>query len=160
PEKIVTTTVHPYLGLLPFEAQRVFFTLGLPSHLVHEFTAIARKLFQAVLESDATLAEINPLIINGERHLQPLDAKINLDDNALYRPPDFEALRDVEAEDPYERLAREAGISFVKLQGEVGCMVNGAGLAMTTMDLVKLAGGNPSNFLDVGGGGGADKVAA
>ena len=119
-----------------------------------------RGLFAAFVGTDADLAEINPLVVTGDGRLEALDAKIVLDDSALPRHPDLEAMRDLDEEEPSEIAAREAGISFIKLDGTIGCMVNGAGLAMTTMDLVKLAGGEPANFLDIGGGAKADQVAA
>ena len=166
PAAIVRIHAHPTLGLLPFEARRLAFSMGLGAHL-KEAVAIATGLVTTMRAYDADLVEINPLAIVRERaadgshteRLVCLDAKITLDDSALPRHPELEALRDPDEEEPADREAREAGISFIKLDGTIGCMVNGAGLAMTTMDLVKRAGGEPANFLDIGGGARADKVA-
>lgn len=160
PEKILRVTADPLLGLADYQARAVGFDLGLTSAQVREFVPIAHGVFRTLVESDATLCEINPLAIGPDGHLYALDAKINLDDNALYRHPELEALRDPEEEDPLEREAREKGINFVKLDGTVGCIVNGAGLAMATMDAVKLSGASPANFMDVAGGARADRVAA
>jgi succinyl-CoA synthetase beta subunit len=167
PEAIVTLEADPLLGLLPFQARDMAFRLGLGAHL-KEAVAIATGLVRTMQAYDADLVEINPLAIVNEtvadgaagQRLQCLDAKVTLDDSALYRHPELEALRDPDEEDPADREAREAGLTFIKLDGTIGCMVNGAGLAMTTMDLVKRAGGEPANFLDIGGGARADKVAA
>jgi succinyl-CoA synthetase beta subunit len=167
PEAIVTLPTDPLLGLLPFQAREMAFRLGLGAHL-KDAVAIATGLVRTMQAYDADLVEINPLAIVREagpdgapvERLQCLDAKVNLDDSALYRHPELEALRDPDDEDPADREAREAGLTFIKLDGTIGCMVNGAGLAMTTMDLVKRAGGEPANFLDIGGGARADKVAA
>jgi len=133
--------------------------VGLPLDLMRDFVKVAKSLYRAVTEWDATLVEINPLAVSGSGALWALDAKMVLDDNSAWRHQ-FEQLRDIEAEDPYERQAREMGISFVKLDGNIGCVVNGAGLAMGTMDIIKLKGGAPANFLDIGGGAKADTVAA
>ena len=160
PEAILRLSLHPLLGLQEHESRRIGFFLGIPAELRKDFGIIMRGLFQAFVASDADLAEINPLVVTGDRQLLALDAKIVLDDSALPRHPDLEAMRDLNEEEPSEIAAREAGISFIKLDGSIGCMVNGAGLAMTTMDLVKLAGGEPANFLDIGGGAKADKVTA
>ena len=161
PQAIVTVHADPRLGLLAFQARQMAFRLGLGAHL-KDAVAIAQGLVATMAANDADLVEINPLAIvrtpDGDR-LQCLDAKITLDDSALYRHPGHEALRDPDEEDPTDREAREAGLTFIKLDGTIGCMVNGAGLAMTTMDLVKRAGGEPANFLDIGGGARADKVA-
>jgi succinyl-CoA synthetase beta subunit len=167
PEAIVTLQTDPLLGLLPFQAREMAFRLGLGAHL-KDAVAIATGLVRTMQAYDADLVEINPLAIVNEtatdgtvtQRLQCLDAKVNLDDSALYRHPQLEALRDPDEEDPADREAREAGLTFIKLDGTIGCMVNGAGLAMTTMDLVKRAGGEPANFLDIGGGARADKVTA
>ena len=166
PEAITTIRAHPIAGFLPFKAREMAFRLGLGGHL-KEATAIATGLVRTMLANDADLVEINPLAIVREtgpdgttvERLVCLDAKISLDDSALARHPGLEALRDPDEEDPVDREAREAGLTFIKLDGTIGCMVNGAGLAMTTMDLVKRAGGEPANFLDIGGGARADKVA-
>jgi succinyl-CoA synthetase beta subunit len=160
PEAILRLPLHPLIGLQEHQVRRVGFFLGLPSELRKDFATTLRGLHAAFIESDADLAEINPLVVTDEGQLLALDAKIVLDDSALFRHPDLEALRDLGEEEPSEIAAREAGINFIKLDGSIGCMVNGAGLAMTTMDLVKLAGGEPANFLDIGGGAKADRVAA
>jgi succinyl-CoA synthetase beta subunit len=166
PDAIVAIHADPYLGLEPFQAREMAFRLGLGGHL-REFVDIAIGLVRTMRASDADLVEINPLaiVLEGQpggvpvAKLQCLDAKITLDDSALPRHPGLEDLRDPDEEDPADREAREAGLTFIKLDGTIGCMVNGAGLAMTTMDLVKRAGGEPANFLDIGGGARADKVA-
>jgi succinyl-CoA synthetase beta subunit len=160
PDAILRLPLHPILGLQDFESRRVGFFLGIPAELRKDFATVLRGLYQAFVASDADLAEINPLVVTKDGRLLALDAKIVLDDSALARHPDLEAMRDLNEEEPSEIAAREAGISFIKLDGSIGCMVNGAGLAMTTMDLVKLAGGEPANFLDIGGGAKADRVAA
>jgi succinyl-CoA synthetase beta subunit len=167
PDAIVTIHADPLIGLQAWQARQMAFRLGLGAHL-KDAVAIATGLGRTMLAYDADLVEINPLAIVREpspdgtviERLQCLDAKITLDDSALYRHPEVEALRDPDEEDPADREAREAGLTFIKLDGTIGCMVNGAGLAMTTMDLVKRAGGEPANFLDIGGGARADKVAA
>ncbi|HYM82956.1 MAG TPA: ADP-forming succinate--CoA ligase subunit beta [Candidatus Dormibacteraeota bacterium] len=166
PGAIHRVHADPELGLLDFQARRLAFRLGLAAHL-GEAVAIARGLVRTMVAYDADLVEINPLAIVRERgadgarveRLVCLDAKVTLDDSALPRHPELEALRDVDEEDPTDREAREHDISFIHLDGDIGCMVNGAGLAMTTMDLVKRAGGEPANFLDIGGGARSDKVA-
>jgi succinyl-CoA synthetase beta subunit len=160
PEAILRLPLHPLIGLQEHQVRRVGFFLGLPGELRKDFATTLRGLYAAFMESDADLAEINPLVVTDEGQLLALDAKIVLDDSALFRHPDLESLRDLGEEEPSEIAAREAGINFIKLDGSIGCMVNGAGLAMTTMDLVKLAGGEPANFLDIGGGAKADRVAA
>jgi succinyl-CoA synthetase beta subunit len=167
PDAIVRIQAHPLLGLLDWQARQMAFALGLGT-LRRDAVAIARGLVRTMLANDADLVEINPLAIVRSRGadgaeqltLQCLDAKITLDDSALARHPALEALRDLDEEDPTDATARAEGISFIKLDGTIGCMVNGAGLAMTTMDLVKRAGGAPANFLDIGGGARADRVAA
>jgi succinyl-CoA synthetase beta subunit len=166
PDAIVTIVAHPIAGYLPFKARQMAFRLGLGAHL-KEAVAIATGLVRTAQAYDADLVEINPLAIVNEtgidglvtQRLQCLDAKITLDDSALFRHPGLEELRDPDEEDPADKQAREAGLTFIKLDGTIGCMVNGAGLAMATMDLVKRAGGEPANFLDIGGGARADKVA-
>jgi succinyl-CoA synthetase beta subunit len=160
PDAILRLPLHPLLGLQEHESRRIGFFLGIPAELRKDFATVMRGLYAAFVESDADLAEINPLVVTEDGRLLALDAKIVLDDSALPRHPDLEAMRDLNEEEPSEIAAREAGISFIKLDGSIGCMVNGAGLAMTTMDLVKLAGGEPANFLDIGGGAKADKVTA
>ena len=167
PAAIVRVHADPLLGLRDFQARQFAFAMGLGAHL-KAAVAIARGLVTTMLAYDADLVEINPLAIVREidvagtavERLVCLDAKITLDDSALPRHPELESLRDPDDEDPADREAREAGLTFIKLDGTIGCMVNGAGLAMTTMDLVKRAGGEPANFLDIGGGARADRVAA
>ena len=160
PEAILRLPLHPLIGLQEHESRRIGFFLGIPAELRKDFATVMRGLYRSFVESDADLAEINPLVVTDDGRLLALDAKIVLDDSALPRHPDLEEMRDLNEEEPSEIAAREAGISFIKLDGTIGCMVNGAGLAMTTMDLVKLAGGEPANFLDIGGGAKADRVAA
>ncbi len=163
PSAIIRHHADPLLGLLDYQARAFAFEMGLGGHL-KAAVAIAKGLVRTMLAYDADLVEINPLAIvreaAGTDRLVCLDAKVTLDDSALPRHPDLETLRDPDEEDPADREAREAGLTFIKLDGTIGCMVNGAGLAMTTMDLVKRAGGEPANFLDIGGGARADKVAA
>jgi len=160
PDAIKRLPVDPQLGLMDYQARNLAFDLGLRRVFVTQFVNILQGLYQTFITTDASLAEINPLVITGDEKLLAVDGKIVLDDNALYRHPDLAELRDVQEETPAEREARLAGLSFVKLEGEIGCMVNGAGLAMATMDIVKYFGGEPANFLDIGGGAKADKVAA
>jgi len=160
PEKIVTVPVHPFLGLRDHQARILSEGIGLPKEHARRFAEIAKSLYAAYTASDASLAEINPLVITGNGDLLALDGKIALDDSALFRHPDLAELRDPDAEDASEQEARRFGLSYIHLDGEIGCMVNGAGLAMATMDIVKLYGGSPANFLDIGGGAQSDKVAA
>ena len=168
PEAIVRVHAHPHLGLFDFQARQVALALGLTGPYLADAVAIAQGLVRVMIENDADLVEVNPLAIVRERavdgnereRLVCLDAKITIDDSALPRHPDLEARRDLDEEDPADREAREQEINFIHLDGTIGCMVNGAGLAMTTMDLVKRAGGEPANFLDIGGGAKADTVAA
>jgi succinyl-CoA synthetase beta subunit len=159
PDKIVRVLADPYLGLQAWQAREVGFELGLDAKQVGQFADIALKLFRSFVATDATLAEINPLIVTGEGKVMALDSKMSFDDNALFRHADIAELRDLAEEEPTEIDAKASGISFVKLNGNIGCIVNGAGLAMATMDAVKLSGGEPANFLDVGGGASADQVA-
>jgi succinyl-CoA synthetase beta subunit len=159
PEKIIRKLADPALGFHDFQARELAFELGLPADKVNGFAAIAKKLFETYVNTDATLVEINPLILTGAGEWQALDSKVSFDDNALFRHPDLESLRDEAEENATELEARRSGISFVKLDGNIGCIVNGAGLAMATMDAVKLYGGEPANFLDVGGGANAAQVA-
>ena len=159
PERIVRALVDPLVGLHAWQAREIGFALGLPADKVSGFAGITEKLYRAYAAADATLAEINPLVLTGAGEWMALDAKMTIDDNALFRHADLEAQRDLEAENATELDARQSGISFVKLDGDIGCIVNGAGLAMATMDAVKLHGGEPANFLDVGGGASADQVA-
>ena len=160
PEKIVRVAIDPFLALRDYQARQIAFGIGLPRDLVRDFTLIAQALYTCFLETDASLAEINPLVVTGEKKLLALDGKIVLDDNALFRHANLAAMRALEEEAPAETEARQRGLSYIQLDGEIGCMVNGAGLAMATMDLTKLFGGSPANFLDIGGGAQADKVAA
>ncbi len=159
PEKIIRMHVDPFLGLRSYQTNHIANALELSRTSWRQFAQIARGLYQCYLESDASLAEINPLIVTGEGDLLAVDGKMVLDDNALFRHPELAEMRDVDEEAPAEAQARQAGLSYVKLDGEIGCMVNGAGLAMATMDMTKLFGGDPANFLDIGGGAQADKVA-
>ncbi len=158
PEKIVKVTADPSLGLLDYQVRQVAFGLGIEPALMAGFMSIAKSLYTAFVESDATLAEINPLILTKDERWLALDSKVSLDDSALPRHPEFEALRDMAEENETELRAKANGISFVKLDGNIGCVVNGAGLAMATMDACKLYGGEPANFLDVGGGASAEQV--
>ena len=161
PEAIIKIAAHPELGLLDFQARELAFRIGLTdTKQVRQFAQIAMGLSKVFVATDASLAEINPLVIRDDGSLQALDSKILLDDSALFRHPDLEALRDPSDEPLAEQQAREAGITFIKLDGNIGCMVNGAGLAMATMDVVKIYGGEPANFLDIGGGAGKEKVKA
>jgi succinyl-CoA synthetase beta subunit len=168
PEAIHRVAAHPHLGLLDWQARQLAFAIGLGGRFLRDFVALAKGIVATMVANDADLVEVNPLAIVREtgpdgtplERLVCLDAKITLDDSALFRHPGFEALRDPDEEDPADAEARAEGISFIRLGGTIGCMVNGAGLAMTTMDLVKRAGGEPANFLDIGGGARSDKVAA
>ncbi len=160
PEKIAKVHIHPLLGLQGYQVRDVALRIDLPREHWKAFTKVAFGLWQAYQASDATLAEINPLVITGQGEMLALDGKMIVDDNALYRHPDLAEMRDLDAEDPTEIEARKYGLSFIKLDGNIGCMVNGAGLAMATMDIIKLYGGEPANFLDIGGGANAEKVAA
>jgi len=159
PERIVTTLVSPAAGLQPFQCRRIGFALGLQGDLLKQFQKILFNLVELFEQEDASLVEINPLIVNSDGQLLALDAKINIDDNALYRHPDTRRMRDISQEDAREARAAEHELNYIALNGNIGCMVNGAGLAMATMDLVKLHGGQPANFLDVGGGTTAERVA-
>jgi succinyl-CoA synthetase beta subunit len=159
PEKIVRAIADPFLGFRAYQARAMGFSLGLAADKVAGFATIAQKLYESYVKEDATLAEINPLVLTEDGEWLALDAKMSFDDNALARHPGIEDLRDLDEENATELEARRAGISFVKLDGDIGCIVNGAGLAMATMDAVKLHGGEPANFLDVGGGANADQVA-
>jgi succinyl-CoA synthetase beta subunit len=159
PEKIIRVSADPFLGLCDYQARQLAFGIGLPGNLVRDFVAIAKGLYATFMACDASLAEINPLVVTSDGKLTALDGKIVLDDNALYRHNDLAQLRDLDEEDPYERQAREADLNYVKLDGNIGCVVNGAGLAMATMDIIQLYGGSPANFLDVAGGARAEKVA-
>jgi succinyl-CoA synthetase beta subunit len=161
PEAIIKIPAHPHLGLLDFQARELAFGIGLSDgKQARQFAQIASALYRVFVECDASLAEINPLVIRADGSLQALDSKVLLDDSALFRHPDLAALRDSSDEPEAELRAREADLTYIKLDGSIGCMVNGAGLAMATMDVVKLYGGEPANFLDIGGGAGKDKVKA
>ena len=160
PDKIIKVHIDPLLGLKDYQARDIAVGIDLPKEHWKVFVQIANGLWRAYQECDATLAEINPLVITGDNRLLALDGKMLIDDNALFRHPDLADLRDLDVEAPAEIEARKYGLSFIKLDGSIGCMVNGAGLAMTTMDIIKLFGGEPANFLDIGGGASADKVAA
>ena len=158
PEKIVRAYVEPSVGLAAFEARKVGFGMGLDAAGVTRFVPFLTSLYQAFIASDASLVEINPLLVTVEGELLALDAKMDLDDNALFRHPDFRDLRDLAEEDPLEIEASKFSLNYIHLDGNIGCMVNGAGLAMATMDIIKLAGGEPANFLDVGGGANAEQI--
>ena len=152
--------IDPLLGLRDYQARDIATSIDLPRDNWKVFGQIAKGLWKAYQDSDATLAEINPLVITTDNKLLAVDGKMVLDDNALFRHPDLEEMRDLDIEAPSEIEARKYGLSFIKLDGNIGCMVNGAGLAMTTMDIIKLFGGEPANFLDIGGGASSEKVAA
>lgn len=160
PEAIIRLPIDPSTGLLDYQARDLAFELGLRRTFINQFVRIVQGLYKAFINIDANLAEINPLAVTDQERLVAVDGKIVLDDNALFRHADLAELRDSQEESPSEREARLAGLSYVKLDGEIGCMVNGAGLAMATMDIVKHYGGEPANFLDIGGGAKSDKVAA
>ena len=160
PEKILKEYVHPAVGLQQFQARKLCFGLGLTGDAFKNGVKFLLALYKAYESSDASLAEINPLVLTKEGNMFALDAKINFDDNALYRHPEYADLRDLDEEDPLEVEASSSNLNYIKLDGNVGCMVNGAGLAMATMDIIKLAGGMPANFLDVGGGASAKTVEA
>ena len=160
PEKIIKVHIDPLLGLKDYQARDIAVGIDLPKEHWKLFGQIANGLWRAYQDCDATLAEINPLVITGDNRLIALDGKMLIDDNALFRHSDLTELRDLDVEAPAEIEARKYGLSFIKLDGNIGCMVNGAGLAMTTMDIIKLFGGEPANFLDIGGGASADKVSA
>jgi succinyl-CoA synthetase beta subunit len=158
PAAILRETIRPATGLQPYQARKLAFGLGLGANGAKVLGPFLNSLYRAFVETDASLAEINPLVVTGDGKLIALDAKMNFDDNALYRHPDLAELRDLDEEDPLEVEASKFKLNYIKLDGAVGCMVNGAGLAMATMDIIKLSGGSPANFLDVGGGASADQV--
>jgi succinyl-CoA synthetase beta subunit len=158
PEKILKEPVEPGIGLAPFQARKLAFGIGIPSASINAAAACMTALVRAYEAVDASLAEINPLILTEDARVVALDAKINLDDNALSRHKDLAGLRDIHEEDPLEVEASNFSLNYIKLDGTVGCMVNGAGLAMATMDIIKYAGGSPANFLDVGGGANAEQI--
>lgn len=160
PEKIIKEWVEPSIGLQPFQARKVAFALGLEGNAFKEMVKFIHALYNAYISIDASMFEINPVLKTSDNKILAVDGKVNLDDNALYRHKELAELRDVAEEDPLEVEAGKSGLNYVKLDGNVGCMVNGAGLAMATMDIIKLSGGEPANFLDVGGGANAETVEA
>ena len=160
PEKIIKEWIDPAFGLQAYQARKVAFALGLEGNAFKEMVRFIHALYSAYLGLDASMFEINPVLRTSDHKILAVDGKVNLDDNGLYRHPDLAELRDLEEEDPLEVEAGKAGLNYVKLDGNVGCMVNGAGLAMATMDIIKLSGGEPANFLDVGGGANAETVEA
>ena len=160
PEKIIKVAVDPVIGLQPFHARQLAFGLGLSGAQVRSAVAFISAIYKAFAQLDASLVEINPLVVTGGGELLALDAKMNFDGNGLFRQPQVEELRDRDEEDPAEVEADEQGLNYIKLDGSIGCMVNGAGLAMATMDIIKLAGSSPANFLDVGGGATVERVTA
>ena len=160
PEKIIKEWIDPAVGLQPYQARKVAFALGLDGNAFKEMIKFIQSLWSAYMGLDASMFEINPVLKTSDNKILAVDGKVNLDDNALFRHKDLEALRDITEEDPLEVEAGVAGLNYVKLDGNVGCMVNGAGLAMATMDIIKLSGGEPANFLDVGGGANAQTVEA
>ena len=158
PDKIIRIPIDPAIGLLPYQARKVLSALEIPTEIWRQGTSMILGVYRAFWELDAALVEINPLILTEENTLLALDAKMNFDSNALFRHKQVAALRDLSEEDPQEIAASEHDLSYVRLDGNIGCMVNGAGLAMATMDIIKLFGGSPANFLDVGGGASTDQV--
>jgi succinyl-CoA synthetase beta subunit len=158
PEKIVRVYIDPGVGIAPFEARQLGFGIGLDWAQVNKFVKVVSALFEAYLATDSSMLEINPLVVTQTGDLLALDAKVNFDDNALYRHPDLRDLRDLGEEDPLEIEASKFALNYIHLDGNIGCMVNGAGLAMATMDIIKLSGGEPANFLDVGGGANAEQI--
>jgi succinyl-CoA synthetase beta subunit len=158
PERIHKEFIHPGAGLQAFQTRKLAFALGLQGPQVAQAAKLMNAVYDAFTATDASLIEINPLIVTGDGNLLALDAKMNFDDNALYRHPDIKALRDLAEEAPLEVEASKYSLNYIKLDGTIGCMVNGAGLAMATMDIIKLAGGEPANFLDVGGGANAEQI--
>ena len=160
PEQIFTVHVDPTIGIRGYQAIYLAKGIGLPEPMWNEFESLVSSLFDCFIGDDASLTEINPLVITGEGKLLALDGKMTIDDNALYRQEELAAMRDSAADTPNEQKAREHGVNYIQLDGNIGCMVNGAGLAMATMDVIKLFGGQPANFLDVGGGAKSDQVAA
>jgi succinyl-CoA synthetase beta subunit len=158
PELILKETVDPAVGLRPFQARKLAFGLGIPNELINQAAKFMLSLYEAYEKSDASLVEINPFLLTKDGRLIALDAKLNFDDNALFRHKDYAELRDLNEEEPLEIEAAKYDLNYIKLDGNIGCMVNGAGLAMATMDIIKLAGGEPANFLDVGGGASQERV--
>jgi succinyl-CoA synthetase beta subunit len=160
PEQIFKETINPAVGFRPFQARKLAFALGLPSDLVNQAAKFMQSLYTAYEQMDASLLEINPFLLTKDKRLIALDAKVNFDDNAMYRHKEFLDLRDLNEEEPLEIEASKFDLNYIKLDGNIACMVNGAGLAMATMDIIKLAGGEPANFLDVGGGASQERVEA
>ncbi|MSQ80407.1 MAG: ADP-forming succinate--CoA ligase subunit beta [Candidatus Methylopumilus sp.] len=158
PEKIIQETFSPINGLMEFQSRNIAFALGLPNDIINDFVKFAKSAFRAFIENNLALLEINPLVITSDKKIIALDCKINVDDNALYKQKTLSELRDWSQNDSKEAEAFNAGLNYIALNGNIGCMVNGAGLAMATMDLIKLYGGEPANFLDVGGGANAETV--
>jgi len=158
PEKIFKEVIDPTIGLMPFQARKLAFAIHIPPHLVNKAVKFMMGLYQVFIDKDASIAEINPLVVTEDGNVIALDAKINFDSNALDRHPDVKELRDLDEEDPKEVEASRYDLNYVALDGNIGCMVNGAGLAMSTMDIIKYYGGDPANFLDVGGGATTEKV--
>jgi succinyl-CoA synthetase beta subunit len=158
PEAILREPIYPASGFQPYQARKLAFGLGLVPEVVNAAVPFFQSLYRAFIETDASLLEINPCVVTGDGRLVALDAKVNFDDNALYRHPEFKELRDLDEETPLEVEASKYKLNYIKLEGTVGCMVNGAGLAMATMDIIKLSGGSPANFLDVGGGASEEQV--
>lgn len=158
PEKIFKEVIDPVTGLMPFQARRIAFNINIPKELVNQAAKFMTGLYEAFIAKDCSIAEINPLVVTGDGQVMALDAKLNFDSNALYRQKDVMEYRDLEEEDPKEIEASKYDLSYVSLDGNIGCMVNGAGLAMSTMDIINHYGGNPANFLDVGGSATAEKV--
>ena len=158
PRAIIREAIHPAVGLQPYQARKIAFGLGLPAEVAGPATPFLEALYRAFVDTDASLLEINPCVLTRDGKLVALDAKMTFDDNSLFRHSDLRELRDLDEEDPLEVEASKHGLNYIKLDGSVGCMVNGAGLAMATMDIIKYAGGSPANFLDVGGGASAEQV--
>jgi succinyl-CoA synthetase beta subunit len=158
PELILKETIDPAVGLRPFQARKLAFGLGIPNDLINQAAGFMLKLYDAYEKSDASLLEINPFLLTKDNRLIALDAKVNFDDNAMYRHKDYAEMRDLDEEEPLEIEASKFDLNYIKLDGNIGCMVNGAGLAMATMDIIKHAGGEPANFLDVGGGASQERV--
>ncbi len=158
PDRIFKEYIHPTMGLAGFQARKLAFALGLEGDQVKKAVKFMQAVYAAFVDTDASMVEINPLVVTGEGDVIALDAKMNFDDNALYRHPDLKELRDLTEEDPLEIEASKYSLNYIKLDGQIGCMVNGAGLAMATMDIIKIAGGEPANFLDVGGGATAEQI--
>ena len=158
PAKILREHIDPGTGIIAFQARKLAFGVGLPAPAVPKFVKVLEAVYKAFVETDSSMIEVNPLILTKGGDLLALDAKVSFDDNALYRHPDLKELRDVSEEDPLEVEASKFSLNYIRLEGNIGCMVNGAGLAMATMDIIKLAGGEPANFLDVGGGANAEQI--